>query len=203
MPIVLAINGVVETYPIKASIPRHGRVDSVETQGDEGQHQSSSDRSLLAAQSAYQQAEQSHRPKPALLAGDLMTSPVVSLPSDGIVLEAWTVMNQKGFRQVPITTMHGTLVGIVSTQDLLHHVPELVILSNVSGAAHRRLAEIMTPRVLSATPTTDIRDIARAMLDEHIHAVPILDGNRRIVGILSVRDLLRGIAKHSPVELWT
>jgi acetoin utilization protein AcuB len=41
------------------------------------------------------------------------------------------------------------------------------------------------------------------MLDERIHAVPILDGNRSLVGILSARDLLRGIANHGPIELWT
>jgi acetoin utilization protein AcuB len=61
----------------------------------------------------------------------------------------------------------------------------------------------MTTRVISATPTTDIREIANIMLDERIHALPILDGNRRLVGILSARDLLRGIATHGPLELWT
>ncbi len=41
------------------------------------------------------------------------------------------------------------------------------------------------------------------MLDEGIHAVPIVDHNRRLVGILAAQDLLRGIANHGPLELWT
>lgn len=61
----------------------------------------------------------------------------------------------------------------------------------------------MTTGAISATPETDIREIARIMLDERIHAVPILDSHRRLVGILSARDLLRGIANHGPLELWT
>jgi len=65
------------------------------------------------------------------------------------------------------------------------------------------LAEIMTSRVISATPVTEIREIALVMLDERIHAVPILDHNRRIVGILATRDLLQGIANHGPLILWT
>ena len=61
----------------------------------------------------------------------------------------------------------------------------------------------MTSRVISATAETEIREIARVMLDERIHAVPILDHNRRLVGILAAHDLLRGIANHGPLELWT
>jgi acetoin utilization protein AcuB len=41
------------------------------------------------------------------------------------------------------------------------------------------------------------------MLDERIHAIPILDINRRLVGILTTHDLLRGIANHGSIELWT
>jgi acetoin utilization protein AcuB len=99
--------------------------------------------------------------------------------------------------------MHDTLVGMVSYRDLLHHVPELITSADQRQAARRRLAEIMTARVISATPVTEIREIARVMLDERIHAVPILDPNRRLVGILASRDLLQGIANHGPLELWT
>jgi acetoin utilization protein AcuB len=204
MPIVLAVNGIVETYPVKPAAPRHTRVESVETQGENSQRPPSSDRSVLAAQTAYQQqTDQGQHPRPAVLARDLMTAPVLSLPSDGTLKDAWAAMTRRGFRHIPVTSMHGTLVGMVSDRDLLHHVPELITMADTSQGAQRKLAEIMTSRVISATPTTDIREIARVMLDERIHAVPILDGNRHLVGILSTRDLLRGIANHGPIELWT
>lgn len=99
--------------------------------------------------------------------------------------------------------MHGTLVGMVSDRDLLRHVPGLSTGTAPVQAAQYRLAESMVTRVISATPATDIREIARTMLSERIHAVPILDGTRRLVGILSTRDLLRAIANHGPLELWT
>ena len=92
---------------------------------------------------------------------------------------------------------------MVSDRDLLSHVPHLMVDSSRAQGAHRKLAEVMSTRVISATPATDIREIANIMLDEHIHAVPILDNNRRLVGILSSRDLVRGIATHDPLELWT
>jgi len=92
---------------------------------------------------------------------------------------------------------------MVSDRDLLSQVPYLIVDPSRAQGAHRTFAEVMNTRVISATPTTEIREIATIMLDEHIHAVPILDGNRRLVGILSSRDLLRDIATHGPLELWT
>lgn len=206
MPIILAVNGVTESYPMgKAIEHRHARVESVEAQDSESQrHSSSLDRSILAAQSAYQrQSSQGQHPRPVTLAQDLMTTPAISLPSDSTVLDAWTIMSHKGFRHIPITSLHGTVVGMVSDRDLLRHVPELVLQATARQGAQRKLADIMTSRVISATPTTDIREIARVMLDERIHAVPILDHNRHLVGILSRHDLLQGIANHGPLELWT
>lgn len=200
MPIIPAVNGIVETYPIKPVGPRND-AESPGEREHHGQHSSSLDRSALAA---YQQ-QSIERPhlKPAILARDLMSAPVVSLPSDSTLLDAWASMSQKGFHHIPVTSMHDTLVGMVSYRDLLHHVPELITAADKRQASMRRLAEIMTSRVISATPVTEIREIARVMLDEQLHAVPILDHDRRLVGILAIQDLLRGIANHGPLELWT
>ncbi len=203
MSIILAVNGIVETYPIKPVGTRNG-AESVGEREQHGQHSSSLDRSALAAQTAYQrQSTERPHPKPAILARDLMSAPVLSLPSDSTLLDAWTNMSLKGFHHIPVTSMHDTLVGMVSYRDLLHHVPELITAADTRQASRLRLADIMTSRVITATPVTEIREIAHVMLDERIHAVPILDHTRRLVGILATQDLLRGIANHGPLELWT
>lgn len=204
MPIVQSINGIVETYPVRPVTPREPVVDAVDGQAGEEQRQRTGDRTQLAAQQAYQeQTRQARPPKPAILARDLMTAPVVTLPSDATIVDAWVLMTRRSFRHLPISSVHGTLVGMVSDRDLIRHSPDLVIAGIQSTAARRRLAEIMSPRVLSATPTTDIREIARVMMDERVGALPILDIDRRPVGIISKQDLLRGLANHGPLELWT
>ncbi len=204
MPIFLAVNGITETYPVRPPSSRPHAVEPVWQGERHGQHSPSLDHSALAAQTAYQQqSAQPPHPKPAVLAQDLMKAPVFSLPSDGTLLDAWMLMSQKGFHHIPITSLHGTLVGMVSHRDLLRHVPELITAGDSRHASARRLAEILVPRVISSTPMTKIREVARVMLDEHIHAVPVLDTTRRLVGILSAHDLLQGIANHGPLELWT
>ncbi|MCP9438996.1 MAG: CBS domain-containing protein [Nitrospira sp.] len=205
MPILVAINGIVQAHAPTPVGPRYAPSHLAKTQDHSGRNPSmSDDQAVSAAQRAYsQQAHQESQPRPAVIARDLMTSPVFTLSSDSTLNDAWAVMTQKRFRHIPITSLDGTLVGMVSERDLLAHAPELIVGLPSPQGERLQLAEIMITRVISATVTTDLRDIARIMLDEQISAVPILDGHRHPIGIVSSRDLLRGIANHGPLELWT
>jgi acetoin utilization protein AcuB len=207
MPIIRAVNGIVETHPALPVSPRPpatqvaaaGREDR-----SKGQERQTDDHAARLAQQAYQQqAHQAPTPKPALLAQDIMTSPVTWLPSDSTLLEAWTMMNRKGIHHLPVTSIHGTLVGMISNHDLLPHAHELESVDSAGPVAVHKLASVMSSRVLSATPTTEIREIAHVMLDEQVSAIPILDSSRQLVGILTTSDILRAIVHRSPLELWT
>ncbi len=61
----------------------------------------------------------------------------------------------------------------------------------------------MTRKVVTATPTTEITEIAQVLLVEHISSLPIIDGANRPIGILTVSDILRAIMRHASLELWT
>ena len=207
MPIIRAVNGIVEMHPALSVSPRPPATQ-VASAGREDrkkeQTRQTADQATRLAQQAYQQqAHQDIAPRPAFLAQDLMTSPVTSLPSDRTLLEAWSVMKHKGIHHLPVTSVHGALVGMISDHDLLPYAHELESVNSPGPSAEHNLAHVMSSRVLSATPTTEIHEIARVMLDEHVSAIPILDSSRHPVGILSTSDILRAIARQSPLELWT
>lgn len=206
MPIIRAVNGIVEMHPALSVSPRPPAVQVAPADREnrsKGQERQTDDHAARLAQQAYQQqAHQAPTPNPALLAQDIMTSPVTWLPSDSTLLEAWTMMNRKGIHHLPVTSVHGTLVGMISNHDLLPYAHELESV-DLPGPSVHKLAGIMSSRVLSATPTTEIREIAHVMLDEQIRAIPILDSSRQLVGMLTTSDILRAIVHRSPLELWT
>ncbi|MDH5624709.1 MAG: hypothetical protein OEY21_01240 [Nitrospira sp.] len=106
MPIIRAINGIVETYPVKPAAPWHMQVEAIKAQGNSDHRSFSSDRSNLAAHAAYRrQADQNQHSKPALLARDLMTSPVQTLSSGSSASDAWPLMTHKGFRHIPVISI--------------------------------------------------------------------------------------------------
>ncbi|MBM4073089.1 MAG: CBS domain-containing protein [Planctomycetes bacterium] len=56
-----------------------------------------------------------------------------------------------------------------------------------------RARDIMTTSVQYATPNARVQKIAQAMVRHRISAVPVIDKNRRVIGIVSEADLLHRV----------
>jgi CBS domain-containing protein len=52
---------------------------------------------------------------------------------------------------------------------------------------------IMTTPVVTVGPETDVREIAKLMLERHISGVPVVDGSGRVLGVVSEGDLVRRV----------
>lgn len=52
-------------------------------------------------------------------------------------------------------------------------------------------ADVMARRVVTVEPATSVREVARVLVRHGISAVPVVDGQRRVLGIVSEGDLLR------------
>jgi hypothetical protein len=89
MPIIRAVNGIV-VHPALPVSPRPPATQVAAAGRDDrskGRERQTADHAARIAQQAYQQQVcQAPAPKPALLAQDLMTSPVTWLPSDSTLL---------------------------------------------------------------------------------------------------------------------
>ena len=142
-------------------------------------------------------------------AADVMVSNVISVGSQASVQEVADVLLRNRISGAPVIGPDGELIGIVSEGDLMRR-PEagterrhswwLGLLTSSQGLASdyikshsRKVVDVMTPRVVTATPDTPVRDIA-ALLEKHgIKRVPIVtDG--KVVGIVSRANLLQALA---------
>jgi CBS domain-containing protein len=54
--------------------------------------------------------------------------------------------------------------------------------------------EFMTPNPVTASPDTPIRELAREMIDAHIHRIVVVDEERQPIGIVTSTDILAAIA---------
>lgn len=63
--------------------------------------------------------------------------------------------------------------------------------------------DIMTPSVVSVGSDAEVRDIAQLLLKHRISAVPVVDGEHRVVGIVSEGDLMRRVKdNHKQGQSW-
>nr|MBI3613810.1 CBS domain-containing protein [Nitrospirota bacterium] len=204
MPVILAVNGTVESYQPRSDgrrpkAPRPARREH-EDQADQEQ---APDQTLtvLAARQAYAQVGSPASRKPAILAQDIMSAPVQTLRPDTSLTEAWAFIKTHGFRHLPIAATDGTLAGILSDRDLLRCSSQLE--NHAAQPLQQTVATIMATQVLTATPTTEIHELARVMLAERISALPVIDNHHRPIGIVTISDILRCVMLRAPLELWT
>ena len=181
--------------------PLHRRADHASVATEQ---ESSSSKGQSAAQ-AYQEFSGTTLPRqPALQAKQIMTSPVFTLPPTTPLSEAWQIIQTNRFRHIPILSKAGRLIGILSDRDVLHATIQMA--STSSPRSNREPAtpiqDVMIKNILSATPETEIRTIARIMFEERIGAMPLVDATEEVVGILTRSDILRTVVNEAPFELW-
>lgn len=60
------------------------------------------------------------------------------------------------------------------------------------------VADVMTTAVVSVSPSTPVPDVASTLFTAAVRAVPVVDADRAMLGVISEADLLAGIAAAEP-----
>ena len=123
---------------------------------------------------------------------DVMSSPVVSVPSHAPLKEVAATLVEHGINAVPVLDAGGRLIGIVSEADLLSL--ETGLGQAPAKVGPRTAGEVMRQSVYTLTGDTDAAAAARFMLRHRLKSVPVVAGER-VVGMVARRDLLRLIAR--------
>ena len=105
--------------------------------------------------------------------------------------EAGELFRDKRFRHVPVVSEDSRLIGIFSDRDYLSAESEEL-----------RVGELMKTNVICARPTTEIRKIAEVLFQERIGAMPIVDENHELVGIVTRSDILCAVVNEAPLQIW-
>jgi CBS domain-containing protein len=134
-------------------------------------------------------------------AKDLMTSQVVIVRPDTSAKEAAALLTSHGYTLLPVVDAYDNLVGVVSEADLIRgripRDPRTLIDDNPpppTEPAARLVADVMTADPVVVDTTMDTVIVTKLMLERHLRALPVVDGDR-LAGILTRRDLLRTIAR--------
>ena len=123
--------------------------------------------------------------------GDVMITRVVAIRPQEAASVAWTRMRRRNIRHLVVMDA-GQVVGVLSERDLGGR-------TRGGGRAGRTVRDLMTSSVVTANPSTTLREAATVMRRRLIGSLPVLDGDT-LVGIVTATDVLdalgRGAARH-------
>ena len=138
----------------------------------------------------------------------IMTAPVIGIEPTASISDAAGLMLSKKFSGLPVIRSDGTLVGIVSEGDFLRRGELgtnrkrsrwLEFLVSPGRAADeyvqangRRIEEVMTTDVVTASPGVSLPEIVELMTCHRVKRIPVVDDGK-VVGIITRSDILRAL----------
>jgi CBS domain-containing membrane protein len=139
---------------------------------------------------------------------DIMSREPISAEYGTSLEEAWTLMRVRKVKALPVIDPARRVIGIITTADFMRHanlekhdgIRERVrALVRSQGTTHsdkpEAVGQIMTRQVRVASDTQRVTDLVTLFSTEGHHHIPVIDGNQKLVGIITQSDLVRALYK--------
>jgi CBS domain-containing protein len=140
---------------------------------------------------------------------DIMTKEVISVSPETEIANAAKILLEKRINGMPVMDAFGRLVGIICQSDLVAQqkaipVPSVFTLlesyipltsikridKEMEKIAALTVKEAMTLEPVTVSPETDIEEVAKLMVDNKYHTLPVVEGGK-VVGIVGKEDVLK------------
>jgi acetoin utilization protein AcuB len=122
---------------------------------------------------------------------------VATVSPSASLQEARRLMRGHNVRQLPVTGEENKLTGILSDRDIREAMLPVGLLPGASEKemeemlANTPVEKVMTRKVVTATVTDSLEDAIVLLHDFRVNALPVVDDNGRVAGIITRTDILK------------
>lgn len=114
---------------------------------------------------------------------------IISVTPQNTVYEAVKLMDEKNIGSLLVLNAHGKIAGIFAERDCFRKV---ILLDKSPRDVLVKTA--MTKKVIYASPDTTVDECMALMTQKRIRHLPVLDADEKVVGIISIGDLVKFMA---------
>jgi acetoin utilization protein AcuB len=125
-----------------------------------------------------------------------MSRKVITVEPETGIFNAQELMAENSIRHLPVVDPDGRLLGIVTDRDIRSALPYEFFKQHPTEEEKQRFSklqikDIMSKNPLTISPAYTIQDALLMIQDAKVGALPVVDEENKLKGIISVRDLLR------------
>jgi len=127
----------------------------------------------------------------AVVADHMSVNAITANLGDGL-RQTWMRMRERDIRHMPVLDDHERLAGIVSDRDLRR--PDTVDVGTIDAFRlddHMKVREVMTSPAVTVRADTPLLEALDLVLERRFGALPVVDDDGRVLGVLSAWDLLK------------
>ena len=114
---------------------------------------------------------------------------IITIAPGATVFEAIQLMDSKNIGSLLVLNAHGKIAGIFAERDCFRKV----VLAGKS-AHDVQVKAVMTKKVIYVSPETTVDECMALMTQKRIRHMPVLDNEQKVVGIISIGDLVKFVA---------
>lgn len=135
-----------------------------------------------------------------------MTTGVITADPGDSIISAQEKMARHHVRHLPVVENGNILVGIVSDRDIRSALPESILKvlefkdADIEKIRQLTIANVMTKDPVSLSTSDTIQDALLMIQKYRVGALPVVNENNHLKGILSTRDLLRAFINVMGIE---
>jgi acetoin utilization protein AcuB len=134
-----------------------------------------------------------------------MTHKVIAVRPETSIIDARDLMLKHRIRHLPVVEDDDSLVGIITDRDVRSILPAAFYAKSdthmeVGDFSSLKVAEAMTRNPRTVSPEDTIEDVLLQIQALRVGALPVVDRQGRLQGLISVRDLLRAFINVLGIE---
>lgn len=132
---------------------------------------------------------------------DIMTKAPKTLLTSSTLQDAYSLLKEEKVGHIPVLTSNDKIVGLINNTLIL----DLLINTNMTpdSILNRQVDSLSFDEFITTDPLSDIRRVAQVMIKFRINALPVVDEEGVLKGIVSKTDIIDAVSHIPHLQLWS
>lgn len=131
---------------------------------------------------------------------DVMTKDCLYIDKSKTLNDAYNILKENKISQIPVLS-DNKIDSMINKKFILNMI--LDDIDNGRFVLQKKLSEFFLPEVITTDPISDIRRVAKVMIDFRLDAIPVVNQYGVLVGIVSKTDIIRSLSQLTNFKVWT
>ena len=132
---------------------------------------------------------------------DIMTLEPKYIDNTLTIKEAYDKLKDIKVNQIPVLGFGKKIMGMINKKMILNLIMDDI--SNITNILNRKIEDLYLDEVITTDPVTDIRRVAKVMIDFRLDAIPVVNEEDILVGIVSKTDIIKAVSYIPKLQLWS
>lgn len=193
------LKNIDEASPARLK-PDEGFFQMVDNKNDQDKNDQDKKKSNDNAINEYKKMASIDTAEPVYHVKDIMTKNCIYIDTQSTIKEAYLSLSELDIHQMPVVSFGKRIIGMINKEQVLNY-----LMDDIEDSKHilnKKIDDIYLKELITADPLSDIRKVAKVMVDFRLNAIPIVDENDILLGIVSRADVIKTICHLPRLQLW-